>query len=134
MKRYTGQPRHCAACYGQNTDKGVDFEVAYDGPVVNQIAVVTAEGIDAIAIDDLVICDDCLKPAAKLIGLVSAPDLVDELAEARQALARVEVKLADSNRGLADMHAAHRSLIQRAARSPRQPENVPDPGKAPVAF
>lgn len=123
------KPMRCSNCFGQEACRHVEFPAAFDGPVVNQFAVVTEPGVDAIAIDDLVLCERCLKLAAKILGFVHAPELVDELRATRDKLTTTEAQLADSNRALADMHQAHRSLVQRRQRNDyRKPENVPDPG------
>lgn len=122
------RPLHCSNCFGQEACRHVEFPAAFDGPVVNQLAVVTEPGVEAIAIDDLVLCERCLKVAAKIIGFVYAPDLVAELDAEREKTAKLEAELSDSNRALSDMHVAHRALVARRAAHPRDPENVPDPG------
>lgn len=57
-------PAYCSACFGQYPDRRhVDFGASYDGPVLENVA----GGVPA-SIDDLVICEECLATAAKLIG------------------------------------------------------------------
>jgi hypothetical protein len=67
-------PAYCSACFGARPgEKHIDFEAAYDGPVINSDA-----GIK-VAIDDLVICEKCLIAAASLIGLTNADELRAEI-------------------------------------------------------
>lgn len=56
------QGAHCASCYGQyEKRKLVDFDAAYDGPVLDDDA-------HRVTIDDLVVCEECLGSAARLLG------------------------------------------------------------------
>jgi hypothetical protein len=90
---------HCAACYGQYGDRRyVDFEAAYDGPVL--------EGAIKVAIDDLVICENCLTAAAKMIGLVKAPDLVKALDDERAKSHADHMKMGRLERQIKDLKAA----------------------------
>lgn len=74
--------RHCAACYGQYTEMdAVDFQAAYDGPVLD------TEGQIKVAIDDLVICRTCLTRAGELLGLTDADKTI---AAAQQVLDTVD--------------------------------------------
>lgn len=68
-------PTACASCFGQYTERlHVDFSAAFDGPVVYG-----AEGATPAAIDELIICDECLRAAAALLGLKSQGDLEAEI-------------------------------------------------------
>jgi len=90
---------HCAACYGQYTDRRyVDFEAAYDGPVL--------DGAIKVAIDDLVICEHCLQAAAKMIGLVKAPDLVKALEETTKERNLFKFKLGRERERVKRLHKA----------------------------
>lgn len=65
--------KYCSVCYGQYPERvHIDFEAAYDGPVIDE-----ANGMKH-PIDDLVVCDECLIGAAMLLGWVNAEDLKDE--------------------------------------------------------
>lgn len=75
-------PSACAACFGQYPDRRhVDFEAAYDGPVL--------EGAARVAIDDLIVCENCLADGARILGWV--PDQ-----EAREQLAALRVRAAEA--------------------------------------
>src|SRR3954462_2206167 len=54
-------PAMCSACFGQYTDLiHVDFEAAWDGPVVNN------DG-SPYSVDELVICERCMRAGYSLL-------------------------------------------------------------------
>jgi hypothetical protein len=60
-------PTHCTSCFAQvPLKRHVDFSAYYDGPVFGDIEIV---GGGKVVIDDLILCEDCVKAAAQLIGL-----------------------------------------------------------------
>jgi hypothetical protein len=83
----TSPPVACAACYAQYPDRQhVDFGATYDGPVLNQLDVIST-GVTNVQIDELIICDKCVSDAAALLGLKDPGKMkaqIDEL------VARVE--------------------------------------------
>lgn len=67
MKLADTAPAYCAGCYGQKPDeRHVDFEAAFDGHVVKP----AGDGYDAVSVDDLVLCESCVRAAMALL-----PDL-----------------------------------------------------------
>lgn len=79
-------PPACAVCHGQYPDRRhVDFEVAYDGPVL--------DGAARVMIDDLIMCEDCLRIGARLVGLIDAPGLRGKLDGRQQEIERLEAAL-----------------------------------------
>jgi hypothetical protein len=57
-------PTHCASCFGQYPDRRhIDFGAYWDGPVFARDEGDVAGGAP-IAVDDLVICEECLRAAA----------------------------------------------------------------------
>jgi hypothetical protein len=82
-----GAPPWCASCYQQNLEqRHVDFDAAYDGPVL--------EGVDAAVkpqIDDLVVCESCLAEAARLLGWETV-DTSRERERDRLTIQRVEAE------------------------------------------
>jgi hypothetical protein len=55
-------PAACASCFGQYPDRThIDFEAAYDGPVIN------SDDNIKMPVDDLIVCDECLQQAARLL-------------------------------------------------------------------
>ena len=81
-------PAHCSGCFQQKPQQThVDFGAAYDGPMVP--ALEGATGVVGHSIDELILCEDCLTQAAKLIGLENAGALVaerDQLEASNRAL------------------------------------------------
>lgn len=60
-------PPACSGCFQQKlTKRHVDFDVAYDGP-----SMMNPQGGHQ-PIDDLILCEDCLLEAGKLVSLVPA--------------------------------------------------------------
>lgn len=102
-------PSHCSACFQQFPGvRHVDFEVAYDGPVI--------PGSPPVAIDDLIVCEPCLTSAGRVLGLVRDDEVVAraEQAEADRDLANTRVS------GLEDFVAK----LQEALDAKPQPEVV----------
>lgn len=63
-------PTHCASCFGQHPDRRhVDFGAYWDGPTFPDGEVA---GGGTVAIDDLVICEECLRAAATELELTDA--------------------------------------------------------------
>jgi hypothetical protein len=109
---------YCASCHGQYLDrKHVDFDAYYDGPVID-----TAGDIK-VSIDDLIICDECLKNAGALVGLFPAEDLKTENQELGEALEAHEEHAKALEALISDMENTLSKFtsekIQRPARRPR---------------
>lgn len=80
-------PVACAGCFDQKVRaRHVDFESAWDGPMVNEDL--------RQAIDDLILCEDCIRQAGKLVGIgdVEQANALEEeaLERAEQATARAQ--------------------------------------------
>lgn len=74
-------PAYCTGCYGQYPEKTyVEFDGAFDGPVVN------TDGLKQV-VENVVLCEDCLRSAAKLIGLVDDEDLERHTENEREVIA-----------------------------------------------
>jgi hypothetical protein len=74
MTKLANKPPYCASCFQQEAVRYVDFEAAYDGPVI--------PGSPAnIPIDDLVICEKCLGTAFNLLDPQSKDETIAELVE-----------------------------------------------------
>lgn len=73
MKLSDTPPAYCSSCFNQDPQAlHVDLEAYWDGPVPQA----KGEGYDAVAIDDLVLCEACVREAAGLL-----PEYVPALAE-----------------------------------------------------
>jgi hypothetical protein len=68
-------PPCCSACYQPQPQKRhVDFGASTDGPVTDVIPV-GAIGVVGHVIDEIVLCEDCIKEAAALLGLGDVTEL-----------------------------------------------------------
>ena len=66
-------PVFCTACYNQQPQKAhIDWETSYDGPVIDN-GIADRDGKITnhlrVSIDELVVCEDCVKAAARLLGM-----------------------------------------------------------------
>ena len=111
---------YCAACYQHPTDgRMIDCEAAYDGPVLNE------EGLQ-VMIDDLILCERCVRQMAGMIHMVDEDTdrvsrLAAELAAEREAREGLE-RYADSLEGAVAFRPADRP--NRPGRKQQRPEKV----------
>jgi len=69
-------PSACSSCYGQYPERlHIDFGAAFDGPVL-----FGKDGATLGQVDELIICDECLRAGADLLGLRSQGDLEAQVA------------------------------------------------------
>lgn len=116
-------PVACSSCNGQYTDRRhVDFGAAYDGPVLPSGA--ETRGVVGIAVDDLIVCDECLTAAARLIGMEDATqsrEAMDALtARAEEMSERLAGAIAYINR-LEQANAQRDELAAVLKPKPRKP-------------
>lgn len=109
---------YCSSCHGQYLDrKHVDFESYYDGPVID-----TESGIK-VSIDDLIICDQCLKNAGALVGLFPADDLKQENQELGETVEEKDDQIKVQHELISDLEKTLAKFtdekIQRPDRRPR---------------
>ena len=70
--KLTSSPPYCSSCFQQKPAiRHVDFEVYWDGPIID------GAGFKQ-PIDDLVVCEDCIKAAGELIDLSEHKKLLHE--------------------------------------------------------
>lgn len=104
-------PVRCSGCWGQYPERRhVDFESHWEGPMFRE-GVMGEDGEISntinVSIDDLVLCEDCLRAAAKLIGLVDP----DEVAEYAEQLEKRADDLLERNRGLEEHNKQLKAAI-----------------------
>lgn len=59
-------PAMCSGCFNQQPDKiHIDFGASWDGPVL--------QGAHPVSIDELILCERCVRIAAKLLHLTDSP-------------------------------------------------------------
>lgn len=96
----------------------VDFEVAHDGPVVSRYGHDAPENFTAMPVDDLHICESCLRAGAKLIGMEGAEDIRDQLAQKQAELDGLMVELADKDRAISNLHYTVGVLVDHPIKRP----------------
>lgn len=72
--RPAGVPTYCSACFNQDSSaQHVDFDASVDRGYGNR-----DDGLK-VAMDDLILCEHCLRRGAELVGMRDARELQDEL-------------------------------------------------------
>ena len=78
-------PAMCSSCFGQYPHrKHIDFGASWDGPVL--------QGAHPVSIDELILCETCVRAAAKLLRLTDSPN-ARTLERQRAVIADQEEKL-----------------------------------------
>lgn len=118
MREALQNPAFCSSCFQAKPNTlHIDFEVAYDGPVIND-----EDGIK-VAIDDLIICADCLTAAGKFVGMVAGDELKAENVELGSALEDATQRLEKQEEIIHDLKAANGKLIDaKIKRRPGRPK------------
>ncbi len=93
-------PMYCSACGCQDREKQhVDFDAACDRGY-------GAEGTVAVSMDDLILCETCLRSGAELVGMIDATEPQEKISVLEQRLADEKLR-ADKAVGYAErMEAA----------------------------
>lgn len=113
-------PAHCSSCYQQKPEQAhVDFGAGYDGPVVP--ALEGTVGVVGHMIDELILCSDCIKTAARLIGLDDVREVMDRLETVEYARNALHDRL--------EAAEAHIERLTATIASKDQLEAVKRPGK-----
>lgn len=108
-------PPACSACFQQvPSERHVDFQVHFDGPFIPGTDVLGEDapegtGTTSVTIDDLIICESCLKDAVELIGLGNVEEVKAELlaaVERAKTLEEDNEALTEKNAGLVEALAA----------------------------
>lgn len=108
------RPPYCSGCFGHPEGRYVDFEAAYDGPVV--------PGAPANQpVDDLILCEGCLKEAFRILD----PEEQRKSIEALQAhIAILEEDVAAKDKIIAGAEKTMGLLVEHPIKRPA--------GKAPL--
>jgi hypothetical protein len=106
--RLCSPPAACSSCYGQYPQRRhVDFGASWDGPVLNDGS--DERFIIRASLDELILCEDCLRRGAEQLGLVDPDEQTAMLETQRDALQR----MAEENAGL----RAHNDALAKAVQS-----------------
>lgn len=120
MKKARSAPKYCSACHGQYPERQhVDFEAYYDGPVISESV---GDNTIKVAIDDLVLCENCLASAAKLIGYVHNKQMRKENFELGRALEEKHNENLRLRKIISDLeHTVQEIMDNKVTRSPGRP-------------
>ena len=113
------KPTYCASCFQQENVRHVDFEAAYDGPVLDGES-------HKVAIDDLILCENCLSEAFTLLDPQGLKETISELTT---LLKEAQAELDAKDRAIRGFQASTNELIDHPiAKFPGKPklEGVPD--------
>lgn len=87
----TSRPIYCSACFNSQEIRHVDFDAACDRGYGNQEAI-------AIALDDLILCENCVKTAAAILGIEDSRQLKAELGDYERKNDVLEKRLRQAQR------------------------------------
>ena len=115
MKLAAISPSRCSSCHGQYPERQhVDFDAYWDGPVIDE-----NNGMKQ-AIDDLIICEDCLKAAATLIGMVEDKQMVKENYELGKAVEKKQETIDQQNIMIANLeHTLEKAMKNEDIKQPQ---------------
>jgi hypothetical protein len=116
-------PVVCSSCFGQYTDRRhVDFGAAWDGPMVPPDQSVA--GGKMVSVDDLVICEECLRFAATLIGMGDVQERDDRIDRLNERLTDTGQRLGKALDALekTKVALAANEQVKRPPGRPRKPE------------
>jgi hypothetical protein len=80
--RLTGKPIHCSACFNSQDIEHIDFDAACDRGY-------GGDAVVKVSMDDLILCANCVKTGARLIGMTDEAEL---LAENERLKERIDTK------------------------------------------
>jgi hypothetical protein len=109
---------YCSSCFASKPQmRHVDLEAYYDGPAIKQ------ENGDYVGVDDLIICEDCLKSAGLVVDLYPAAELKTENVELGKVVEEKHVEIEELHALITDLENTVRKYnsekIQKPARRPR---------------
>jgi hypothetical protein len=99
----------CAACYTFNDKPHVDMSAAFDGPVLE----------NGMTIDDLILCEDCVRSAAQALSLDNERDIVtaaEVKAEAAEARAEKWKRYANSLESVRELKPQELPEVKKTGR------------------
>jgi hypothetical protein len=92
----------------------VDFESAYDGPVIDDP---NAEGAH-VYLDKIIICEHCVKQAARLLGLDNVERHVAEKEALVERTVELEHEIADKDKAISHLTHTVGTLIDHPVKRP----------------
>jgi hypothetical protein len=89
--REAGKPIYCSACFNSQDIRHVDFDASCDRGYANAEAV-------QITMDDLILCENCVREGARLLGMTDEADLHEHCAELGRKLEQKDKALKQAQR------------------------------------
>lgn len=77
--REASRPIHCAACFNSQEIRHIDFDAACDRGYSDGVAI-------AVSMDELVLCENCVRVGAELLGMTASDTLRAELEDTKRKL------------------------------------------------
>ena len=107
MTRLATTPAYCTSCYTQDTSlRHVDFEAAYDGPVIPGTP-------EPVPVDDLVICERCIAEAFDILDPQGLKERISALEGHVQSLTR---EIQGKNRAIDGMRHTMNEVVEFGVR------------------
>jgi hypothetical protein len=92
----------------------VDFGTAYDGPVVQDP---NAEG-NQVYVDKIVVCEHCVRNAARLLGLDHVERYQQELEALGETVIELQQEIQKKDRSISDLSHTVSTIIDHPVRRP----------------
>ena len=92
----------------------VDFGSAYDGPVIDD----PNAPAEKVYIDKIVVCEDCVKQAARLLGLDNVERYQQELEALGEQLISVQQEVKQKDRAISDLTHTVGTLLDHPVKRP----------------
>lgn len=109
------RPPYCAGCFQAKQCGFVDFDAAYDGPVIPGTPT-------PVPIDDLILCEDCVRRAAELLDLHGEEKTIREL---EQIVLDQQAEIAAKDKIIVGAKATIEELVDHpVAKAPGKPALV----------
>jgi hypothetical protein len=111
---------YCASCFSQKPQmRHVDLEAYFDGPAIKQ------DNGDYLAVDDLVLCEDCIKGAASLVDMFPLADLKKENAEMGETIETKHTEIEELHATITDLtHTLQKISSDKILKPTRRPKIV----------
>ena len=114
MTKLADKPAYCASCFQQENTRYVDFEAAYDGPVIPGTP-------EPIPVDDLILCEGCLREAFRILD---PHDQRERIKELEAELEAKDGEIAAKDRIIKGAESTITELVDHPVKAP--------PGKPPL--
>lgn len=91
----------------------VNFESAYDGPVIDD-----PNSTIKVYLDKVVICENCVAEAARLLGYEPADDKSEHIAQLHAYCEQIEAEVKSKDRTISDLTHTVGTLIEHPVKRP----------------